>query len=329
MIFDNILFHNVESMEKTEKGYLLCRVPETVREQLNEAARTSTCYGGTGVELRFKLKEEAATVILNIAKVSKSEAPVVYIYYGSIQGGWECSSRALVQGENRIEIEKPKNMEFLKKLSKEQKLPFNPEVVRIILHYGRTYYVGVEGAIEPPTDEDLPEKTYLAYGSSITHGSLSLGTPYTYPFRVAQKLGTDFINLGMAGSAHLEAAVAEHIVSRKDWNFATVEMGINMIDMDIQLFEERVDKFTEILARDDRTIYVTSIYGFNNPEGQANAAEFRNVVKKYASARLQFVDGLEILNEPRFISQDMVHPSLEGIGEITNNWYAILSKINN
>lgn len=328
MIFDNILFHNVESMELTDKGYLLCRVPETVREQLNDAAKTSACYGGTGVELRFKLKGDSATIILHTAKVSVAEAPVIYVYYGTFQGGWTCSSRALVQGENRIEIKKPENLEFLKQLAKEKNLPFNPEVVRVVLHYGRTYYVGVEGEVEVPAKDDMPQRTYLAYGSSITHGSLALGTTYTYPFRLSQKLGCDYINLGMAGSAHLETAVAEHIVSRKDWDFATVEMGINLLEKDIELFEQKVDCFTKILEKETRPIFATSIYGFSNPEGQENGRKFRAIVEKYAKERLEFIDGLKLLDNPAYISQDMVHPSIEGIAEITNNWYKVLSKIN-
>lgn len=327
MIFDNILFHNVEEMELTEHGYLMSRVPNYVREQLNETAKNSASRGGTGVELRFKLKGDSATVILETAKISEMEAPVAYIYYGSIQGGWELSSRALVKGQNRIEIKKPNNMEFLKALSKEKGLPFNPEVVRVILPYSRTYYVGIEGEVEPPVKEDLPSKTYLAYGSSITHGSLALGTTYTYPFRLAQRLGCDYINLGMAGSAQMEQAMAEYIVSRKDWDFATVEMGINMLEMDEELFESRVDTFTDILSEEKRPIVATSIYGFSNPNGQKTGERFREIVKTYAGKRMRYVDGLEILNNPIYISQDMVHPSLEGIAEIVNNWYRILSEI--
>ena len=327
MIFDQILFHNVEHMELTDKGYLMSRVPQYVREQLNETAKNSASFGGTGVELRFKLKGDSATVILHAAKISTMEAPVIYIYYGSFQGGWECSSRALVQGDNRIEIRKPENLEFLKELSKEKSLPFNPEVVRIVLPYSRTYYVGVEGEIEPPAKEDLPNRTYLAYGSSITHGSLALGTTYTYPFRLAQKLGCDYINLGMAGSAQMEAIMAEYIMSRKDWDFATVEMGINMLEMDEELFEERVDKFTEILSAETRPIRATSIYGFSNPKGQETGQKFRAIVEKYTKNRLEYVNGLELLDNPAYISQDMVHPSLEGIGQIVENWYKILKNI--
>ncbi len=57
----------------------------------------------------------------------------------------------------------------------------------------------MKGKVEPPRSGDLPEKTYLAYGSSITHGSLGLIQPDSYAFRIAQQLGTDYLNLGFAG----------------------------------------------------------------------------------------------------------------------------------
>ena len=324
MIFDNIMFHNVAELEESDKGYKMWRVPQEIREHLNDTAKNSTSGCATGVELRFKMKGESATLILAADKAA--EATVAYIYYGSIQGGWENSSRVILNQNTRITIQKPHNMDFLKQLSKAKKFPFNPEVVRVVLPYGYIYYVGVEGEVEPPTKEELPTKTYLAYGSSITHGSLSLAAPYTYPFRLSQKLGCDYINLGMAGSAHMEKAMAEYIISKKDWDFATVEMGINMLGMDAVLFEERIDMFTQILSKDSRPIYATSIYGFSDPNMQESGRKFRQIVEKYAKERLNFVDGLEFLNHSAYISQDMVHPSMEGMEEIVQKWYSILTR---
>lgn len=325
MILDKILFHNVEELEATDSGYLMWRVPKYVRERLNERAGTDVSRCACGVELRFKMKSDTATLILSA--LEGAEATVAYIYYGSIQGGWENSTRFILNKETRIQINKPDNMEVLKATTKEYDLPFNPEVVRVVLPYGRLFYVGVEGDIEPPAKEDLPEKTYLAYGSSITHGSLALAQPYTYPFRLAQKLGCDYINLGMAGSAHMEQAMAEYIVSRKDWDFATVEMGINMVPMENpELFEERIDKFTEILSKEQRPIYATSIYAFNRPWQQEMGDTYREIVEKYAGERLDFRSGLEILNNKAYISQDMVHPSLEGMEQIVENWYKVLTR---
>ena len=43
MIFDNILFHNVEEMEHTEKGYLLRRVCEKTRNAISDGVMNN-CF---------------------------------------------------------------------------------------------------------------------------------------------------------------------------------------------------------------------------------------------------------------------------------------------
>lgn len=322
MIFDNIQFHNVEELQPHEKGYRMWRLPKWVRDNINEKASKFSSGYATGVELRFKMKSDTATLFL--AAENMTEAPVAYIYYGSIQGGWADSTRVILPQKTAVEIRKPNNMEVLKQISKEQNLPFDPEVVRVVLPYGTIYYIGMEGEVEPPTKEELPKQTYLAYGSSITHGSLALGTPHTYPFRLSQKLGCDYLNLGFAGSAHMEKVMAEYIVSRKDWDFATVEMGINMLGMDMELFEKNIDEFTRILSEDARPVFATSIYGYSDPTTQEDGRKKRAIVEKYAKDRLIFTEGLEFLDNPAYIAQDMVHPSLEGIESIGNNWYKII-----
>lgn len=323
MIFQNIEFHNVAEMQAGEKGYTMYRVPESVRLQLNETARDMMSRFSTGIELRFKIKGDAATVILRADE--SEEAQVAYIYYGSFQGGWQYSSKVIHTGETRITIPGTDNLDALKALTAARQLPFDPEVVRVVLPYGACYFVGVEGEVEPPAEADVPAKSYLAYGSSITHGSLALAAPYTYPFRIAQKLGCDYINLGFAGSAHLEKAMAEYIVSRKDWDFASVEMGINMLGdaFTPETFEQRVKAFVDVLAADPRPVYATSIFGFSG-DGQEKAAIYRDIVRKHAEDKLIFIDGLELLNNSAYISEDLVHPTLEGIEQIADRWCEVM-----
>lgn len=326
MIFKQIDFHNVEELEKSDKGYIMWRLPYKVREQLSEGAKNKVSRFSTGVELRFKIKSDLATVTLRADAME--EAAVAYIYYGSFQGGWQYSSKVILDKDTRITISKPDNLEKLKLITAQHKLGFNPEVVRVILPYGTCYFVDVEGEIEPPAKVDLPSKTYLAYGSSITHGSLALAAPYTYPFRIAQKFQYDYLNIGFAGSAMLEKAMAEYIVSRKDWDFASVEMGINMIGdaFSVKMFEERVTDFVDVLCSDSRPIFATSIFGFNGQQ-QEKADKYRCIVKKHTNEKIIFTDGLDLLNNPIFISQDDTHPTLEGITEITNRWYDKMAPI--
>lgn len=73
-------------------------------------------------------------------------------------------------------------------IEKEQHLPFCTRLVRVLLPSGICHYYGKEGETEPPREEDTPSVRYLAYGSSITHGSLSLILPFSYPFLIAEAL---------------------------------------------------------------------------------------------------------------------------------------------
>lgn len=322
MIFQNIDFHNVAEMTREEDGWKMWRIPQSVRERMNDGLRNRTAAYSTGVELRFRLVDESADI--DLCALPAEEAQVAYIFYGSIQGGWQHSSRIIGTERTRLHVERPANSEALKRISQEMGLPFDPEVIRIVLPYGTCLYLGVQGAVEQPRAEDLPGQVYLAYGSSITHGSLALAGPYTYPFRVAQKLKCDYLNLGFAGTAYLEREMAEYIVSRKDWDFATFEMGINMLEgFTEEQFETRVREFTDVLASEKRMVCLTSIYGYTG-ENQEKAQRFREIVRHYAQGRFPFLDGLELLDHPAFVSQDQVHPTLEGIEQIASGWSEFL-----
>lgn len=325
MIFENMQFHNVEELERTDKGWIMWRVPLQVRQGLNQQAAEIVSRYSTGIELRFEIVGDSATVILRADPMA--EAQVAYIYYGSFQGGWQYSSKVIGEAETKIEIPYPSNIDELRSLTAKHRLPFQPEIVRIVLPYGNCYYVGTEGEIRPPRPEQLPERTYLAYGSSITHGSLALAAPCSYPSQIARALGCDYFNLGFAGTAHLESAMAQYIVDRTDWDFASFELGINMIGDSFtdQEFEARVIDFIDILAGDSRPIFVTSLFGFCF-QNQERAERYRQIVRRHAQGRLIFTDGLELLDREDYISQDMIHPSLEGINEISTNWLQVMRR---
>lgn len=314
MIAWNIDFHNVAELVPYEDGHIMHRVPAEVRAHLSEGLRNLSSWYATGVELRFRLRGDQT--VLRLRTLPMAEGQMAHIYYGSLQGGWQNSSRLITTQPTELVIRRPENPDQLAEIHRSCALPFSPELVRVVLPYGSLVFLGVEGDVEPPRPEDLPRLTYLAYGSSITHGSLALAMPHTYPFRIAQNLGCDYLNLGFAGTAHLEKEMAEYIVSRRDWDFASMEMGVNMLGSFTEAeFERRVDVFTAILARDPRPVFATSIFGFNGGD-QKKASAFRDIVRRYAGERLHFVDGLALLKNPAYISQDMVHPTLEGIEQI-------------
>ena len=320
MIFQNIDFHNVAEVEAYEGGWRLWRVPANVRAAANDKLRETTAAYSTGIELRFLMRSD--TVTIRLRSVPIAEGQMAYLYFGSLQGGWQQSSFIIRNDVTTITLHRPGNLPQMQEISREAGLPFSPEVVRLVLPYGNIIFHGVEGEVVPPTAEMFPKATLLSYGSSITHGSLALASPYTYPFRLAQKLGCDYLNHGFAGTALCDRAIAEWLVSSREWDFATLEMGINMLGMEEKEFEERVDVFTGIFADDGRPVFATSIFRFNGDRSRGDV--FRRIVRKYAEKRLHFIDGLELLEQPEFISQDMVHPSLEGIAQIADRWYPFI-----
>lgn len=322
MIFQNIDFHNVEQITAFEDGYRLSRFPESVLARCNEHMQGGIAQDNTGVELRFRMKSDGVTLLLR--SLAAEEVQVAHIYYGDIQGGWVQSTRYIGTDVTRVHIPANSNKAQLLQLAEQRGRAFSPELVRVLLPYNGCLYLGCEGEVEPPQPGDVPEKTYLAYGSSITHGSLALGTPHTFAFRIAQMLGTDYLNLGCAGSAFAERAVAEYIVARKDWDFCSVELGVNMLPwFEPEEFERRIDVFTDILSRDPRPVFATSLFVFLH-EDQKRGELFREIVRKYASQRLIFTEGLELLGEPAWLAQDLVHPSTEGHECIARRWSAIM-----
>lgn len=86
MIFQNIDFHNVEELVPASKGYAMARIPVHVSLDMNEGIRTKTYLYSTGIELRFKLAGEKATIFL--CAEESPEAQTAFIYFGDIQGGW-------------------------------------------------------------------------------------------------------------------------------------------------------------------------------------------------------------------------------------------------
>ena len=158
---------------------------------------------------------------------------------------------------------------------------------------------------------------------------MALMTPWTYPFQVAHKFGVDYMNQGYAGSAFMEKPMAEYIVSRKDWTFASVEMGINMLKKPLSdaAYEKRIEEFMGILAADGRPVFVTDIFTHNG-DMQERTELFREIVRKHAEGtKLIYTPGKQLLSNPEYISADMTHPTREGLSQIAERWSEVMRQI--
>ena len=193
-------------------------------------------------------------------------------------------------------------------------------MVRVCLPYCRNYYYRVEGAVALPAPHQLPPRTYLAYGSSITHGSLALNPMATYPQLIADRFGTDLLNFGFPGSAWLEPAVADYLVSRRDWHFASLAMGINMLGaFSPAAFRTRVRRFIAPFAADPRPVVATDMVVTDYPENPRKVAQFRQIVKEETAGKLPYISGLALLGDESDLSSDLLHPTATGMRQIAHH----------
>ena len=101
-----------------------------------------------------------------------------------------------------------------------------------------------------------------------------------YPARIGRLLGVDAINLGLGGGAHLEPEMADYIGGRDDWDFASLEMGINLFggNRTTEEVRARVAGFLPRLAarRPERWIFCTDLFTcIHDVGGNPRSAEYR------------------------------------------------------
>jgi lysophospholipase L1-like esterase len=223
-------------------------------------------------------------------------------------------------------------MERLKEMSKRIGHDWDPEVVRIIFDRGRYKIYDVIGDVVPPTPEQCPAKTLLAYGSSITHGSNAIDASHTWVAVLAHNLNVDARNIGMAGSCMLEPEVAEYIASEGElgkWDIATLELGINVLN---KWDDEKIISRTENLIRQvagrnpDKPVFVISPFyhcGDDFNEAKHDGAErwrkhVGETVERLNYPNVTYINGLDVIGDMSYMSADEVHPNIYGVQKIAD-----------
>lgn len=310
----------------------LIRVPEWVRCKMGQIGSRFTAYNTPNMEVRFCMESEAVTVSFRIHHPEGGSygSQALEVYFGCFQ---DDNLRILDDAHCEITIKKPENMELLKKLTKENHLPFSPEVVRIIAPGDCHLMIEhIEGSIRTPKRWQTPKLRWLAYGSSITQGSNGLHPGGTYAAIAARRLGVDLINFGFGGSALLEPEMADFIADRNDFDFLTLEMGVNMTwdienncQGDPELFRRRVDYFVTRIADAHRDKWIFCLDIFRNKDDytingltECYRAVVKEKVEKLGRDRVIYLDGLQFLKSPDSLCTDLLHPSSKGCAEIGN-----------
>ncbi|MDQ1912688.1 SGNH/GDSL hydrolase family protein [Paenibacillus sp. GD4] len=318
MLWNNMELHNVAEVEANEltPGLTLQRYPRHVREALSERGRF-IAQQASGCEIRFVT--EAANLRVGLTAVEGDGDVMVF------QGDFFHSHHRLQAGvlhtlhlERKLDLSKvePKVLEGQR---------FSPKVWRLFLCRYTARFHGLEAfghEVRPPATEELPARRWIAYGSSITHGGIALNNYHSYIQLAARRLGVDVLNLGLSGACLCEPAVSDYLSSRVDWDFATLELGVNMRgSFTPEQFRERAEYLIEsICSKHPKkpvaviTVYPNGATYETTPSiaGQNQAAYsdiLRELVQSSKHQRLYLLEGSDILPGFSGLAWDLLHPS--------------------
>ena len=332
MLYKNIEIHNIAELIYNDDGSISWkRVPSDVHKTMELPSADGVVHNSTGVELRFVIKGESATIRMSTYENDPKVCASFHVFRGGIQGGWEdLEIHRHVTGEIQdFVIEKAKNIDKLNVMTEKCGTDWDPNVVRVIFNSGRYKIYDIIGDVVPPTKEQCPKKTLLCYGSSITHGSSSLDRSHSWASLVGYNLNMDVRNLGMAGSCAIEPAMADYIASegeKGNWDVATLELGINVLAWQDDKIISRVNNIiNEVASRNpEKPIFVISPFYHCGedfaPTGFAD--KWRNIIEDLVTKsnfkNVKHINGFEVLDNMSYMSADEVHPNIYGVQRIAD-----------
>lgn len=320
MILGQAELHNVHELldDPGGAGSICCRVPNDLRVTLNESAKNNALQA-TGCEIRFNLEGPEAVITLQ-----SPDGPTLAEVY---QGDFFSALHIVDATPTRIVVARPESEADMRRVTPSD-ARFDTGLTRVVLPWRPAVrLMSIEGETSLPRPDQAPQTRYLAYGSSITHGSTAIRPTGTYPARTAELLGTDLFNLGFGGGAHLEGGMADYIAGRTDWHFATLEMGINVVQsFSVDEFYNRVEYFVTTIAdaHPDDWIFCIDIfpcrYDFTGVE---KCETFRSIVAERVlelnRPRLAHIPGDAMLRSNTGLTVDLVHPAPAGFEEMARN----------
>ncbi len=330
MMVDQFEFHSVtEVKQRPDGGKQLLRIPESVLHQLNEGGRR-VGLESIGCEVRFITPAQICCVTVG----ALTNESLVLVYRGPFL---HSEHRVPANTIRTMHLETPVRLAGVRP-DVMKKFAFSPEVWRIIFNRHIGVFYGVESfghPIRPPTKDELPQRRWLAYGSSITHSNAYDG----YPHHAARRMGVDLLNCGLSGSCHCDKAMADFLANRKDWDFATMELGINMrVAYTPEQFHERAKYLihTMVEKNPDKPIavithYPTDVTFAANP-GRPGEIEHafdnscRQIVADLKHPKLRVIEGGQVLDRYDGHGADLVHPGQLGNAVMAENLSRILAE---
>lgn len=326
LVHDDLAFHNVLELEPAPGGgRRLQRFPADLRNRLgfkHHSRGRFFAQRAAGCEIRFVTAGPYVRVTLS---AQESDA-VVFVYRGD-----HAHSRHVLPAGVAVSLflEDPAWFAQVDPAMLRRRR-FAPAVWRLLFNQDALIsYHGVETfgyALRPPAPDEIPARTWLAYGSSITFGANALHPTNAYVPHAARHLGVDVLNQGLPGSCLCEPEMAAHLAARAGWDFATLELGVNLTELATpEEFETRARHLIGTLhrARPEAPIFVVGIFPNRadhlrdrSAPAAVNTPIFNAIlprlVAELAHPHVHFIDGREILTDLAGLHTDLVHPSDEG-----------------
>ena len=175
----------------------------------------------------------------------------------------------------------------------------------------------------PPMLREVPKLKWLAYGSSITHGSVAISHNNSYIEQAARRMGVDVLCNGLSGACLCEKIIADYFASRDDWDFITLEIGVNMrgpfTSEEFEVHARYLIK-TIVESKPQKPVIVITIFPnravyFKNKEDVSHIRnrEFNEILTKICNDikmdNLYLIRGEDILTDFSGLSSDLIHPS--------------------
>ncbi len=320
MIYENVELHNIEDLVSLEglPGFRMQRVPESVRVNLNPEAQFRMCRPACA-EIRF-----VCDYPVSIELSCPSGTGSVEVFYGPFQS----PEKFVIKDEiTVIHISMPNLMNMYDR-SKLSGLSFSPDVCRLLMSGDPMFIHGIQGEkCRPPKRDELPRLRYLAYGTSITESGNAAAPHLTYVEQVGIRLGADVINLGTGGSAFCEPELADYIADRKDWDFATLALSVNMLKFPLDFFYERTSYMINTICRSShrRPVICITLFPYSREfgdtfiglEDKGTPDDFRDAlhqaVQDCPCENVYLLEGSQVLDNIGGLAPDLLHPADQGM----------------
>jgi len=341
LLHSGVWFHGVAELRSVDRlpGLRLQRVPESVRQALNEKA-AKRMQSPDGAEIRFVSDGWEIDVTLSCPATPCEVIP----FWGGIQGH---ERHVISEKPTTLHLTYPERLRRMKDRGVGAS-GFSPDVWRLTLRgcdkHGVAHFHDIDGeGLRPPAADQVPARTYLAYGTSITEGFSASAMHLSFIAQTARRLGTNYINLGCAGSGYCEQAMADYIANRDDWHFATLEISINMVGagFSVEAFRERAGYLIDRIGGSDPTRPVVCIVpipyfgdlcaGIEGSHRAETAEAYRETLRALAAAsphpNIHLAEGSELFKDLEGYTADLAHPGDAGMTEIAETLARVLEEL--